>query len=137
MNSIHNEPIPNSKTTVLVVIPNEEQRKLVYECLEKAGYQILVTSLGQIAFEMIINQRPDLAVFDWNHSDLSTLSLIRMVRSNANVARIPIIIRGANIRDDGLLMSLEAGADLCLKEPFYPDVFVARVRALLRRCTVC
>ncbi len=137
MNSIQDKPILDSKQTVLVVIPNEDQRRLVDECLEKAGYQILVTSFGQSAFEMIINERPDLAVFDWNLPDLSTLSLIRMVRSDVNVARIPIVIRGVNIRDDGLLMSLEAGADLCLKEPFYPDVFVARVRALLRRCTVC
>jgi two-component system phosphate regulon response regulator PhoB len=136
MNSIQEKPAANSKPMVLVAIPNEDQQRLVYECLEKAGYRILVTGLGQGAFQMILDQRPDLAVLDWNLPDLNTLALIRRVRSDANTARLPIIIRGANIRDDRLLLGLEAGADLCLKEPFYPDVFVARVRALLRRCAV-
>ncbi len=40
---------------------------------------------------------------------------------------------GANLREDDVLIGLEVGADLCLLETFHPQVFVARVRSLIRR----
>jgi DNA-binding response OmpR family regulator len=37
------------------------------------------------------------------------------------------------MKEEDVLIGLEAGADLCLLETFHPQVFVARVRSLLRR----
>jgi DNA-binding response OmpR family regulator len=46
---------------------------------------------------------------------------------------MPIILVGEEMREEDRLLGLETGADLCLVETFHPEVFVARVRALLRR----
>jgi len=37
------------------------------------------------------------------------------------------------MREEDALLGWEAGADLCLLESFNPQVFVARLRSLLRR----
>jgi DNA-binding response OmpR family regulator len=37
------------------------------------------------------------------------------------------------MNEDDALIGLEVGADLCLLEAFHPQVFIARVRSLIRR----
>lgn len=119
--------------TILVASHNSNQSKLIYDCLEEAGYHILVSDLGQSTLEVIRNQRPDLALLDWKLPDNNVLGVIRLIRSDKTLPDIPIILRGADMREEDLMKGLEAGADLCLKGPFRSNIFLARVRALLRR----
>lgn len=121
------------KQTILVVSPNTDQSNLICASLEKAGYRVVVTSLGHSALGKIHNLRPDLVFLDWRLPDLSGLALIRSIRSDEWAADLPVIVHGLDMCEEDLMMSLEAGADVCLREPFHPEVFVARVRALLRR----
>jgi two-component system phosphate regulon response regulator PhoB len=122
------------KQTILVVSPNGDQLSMIRESLEKAGYQVVVASLGQSAIDAIHQLMPDLAFLEWRLSDLSSLALIRRIRADEWAADLPIIMHGVDMRDEDFLMGLEAGADFCLREPFHSGVFIARVRALLRRC---
>jgi DNA-binding response OmpR family regulator len=122
------------KQTILVVSPNGDQSSMICESLEKAGYRVVVAGLGQNAVDAIHNFTPDLACLEWRLPDLSSLALIRMIRADEWAPDLPIIIHGMDMGDEDFLMGLEAGADFCLREPFHPGVFIARVRALLRRC---
>jgi DNA-binding response OmpR family regulator len=118
---------------VLVVNSNNDQAKRIRECLQKAGFQVITASLGQSALEIVRSRRPDVMLLDWKLPDLSGLAVIRKIRSDEITFGLPIILTGVDMREEDLMIGLEAGADLCLKEPFHPDVFIARVRALLRR----
>jgi DNA-binding response OmpR family regulator len=119
--------------TILVAGPNSNQSKLICDCLEKAGYHVLVSGLDQSAVEVIREQRPDLALLDWKLPDNGILAVIRMIRSDKSLPDLPIILRGYDMKEEDLMMGLEAGADLCLKGPFRSSLFLARVRALIRR----
>jgi two-component system phosphate regulon response regulator PhoB len=122
------------KQTILVVSPNGGQSNMICESLEKTGYRVVVTGLGQSTVDMIHQLMPDLVLLEWRLPDLSSLALIRRIRADEWAADLPIIIHGMDMGDEDFLMGLEAGADFCLREPFHPEVFIARVRALLRRC---
>jgi DNA-binding response OmpR family regulator len=122
------------KQNVLVVSPNGDQSSMICESLEKAGYRVVVAGLGQSAVDMIHQLMPDLVFLEWRLPDLSSLALIRRIRADEWAANLPIIIHGVDMGDEDFLIGLEAGADFCLREPFHPGVFIARVRALLRRC---
>jgi DNA-binding response OmpR family regulator len=122
------------KQTILVVTPNADPSNVICASLEEAGYQVVVASLGQSALSAIHNLRPELVFLEWRLPDLNSLALIRSIRSDEWAANLPIIIHGTDMQDEDFLMGLEAGADFCLREPFHPGVFIARVRALLRRC---
>ncbi len=119
--------------TILVASPNSNQSKLICDCLKKAGYHVVVSDLGQGVLEIIRNQRPDLALLDWKLPDNSILAVIRMIRSDKTLPDLPIILRGSDMKEEDFMMGLEAGADLCLKGPFRSNIFLARVRALIRR----
>jgi DNA-binding response OmpR family regulator len=122
------------KQTILVVSPNADQSSVICASLEKAGYQVVVVSLGQSAFDAIHDLRPDLVFLEWRLPDLNSLALICRIRADEQAADLPIIMHGMDMCDEDFLMGLEAGADFCLREPFHSGVFIARVRALLRRC---
>jgi len=118
---------------ILVACPGPPQSKAICDCLRAAGYRVQSTEGGRSALEILQAQAPALVVLDKNLPDLDSLALIRKVRAQNDDGRIRIILIGPDMKPEERVLSLEAGADLCLVEPFQPRVFVARVRALLRR----
>lgn len=118
---------------VLVASPDPTQLKTICDCLKIAGYRVQSAGGGKSALEILQTQRPALVVLDHNLPDLDCLALIREMRAKNGGGRMRIILLGRDMKPEDHILSLEAGADLCLVEPFQPRVFVARVRALLRR----
>jgi two-component system alkaline phosphatase synthesis response regulator PhoP len=57
----------------------------------------------------------------------------RVVRSDASLTTIPIIMLTARVEDQDKIVGLELGADDYVTKPFNPREVTARVRAVLRR----
>ena len=85
------------------------------------------------AIELIQAEKPVLIIIDKDLPDFNSLAIIRELRSDEIYDRLPVILMGSTMREEDVLIGLEVGADLCLLETFHPQVFVARVRSLLRR----
>jgi len=95
---------------------------------------VIYLSRGSNALEMIYKEKPALVIVDIDLPDFNSLAIVRLIRSDSFLDTVPVILMGSNLKEDDALIGLEAGADLCLMEAFHPQVFVARVRSLLRRC---
>ncbi len=102
-------------------------------CLSQAGYQVHHTPRGIGAVDLIHSENPHLVVVDSDLPDFNSMAIIRAMRSDEFNHRIPVILIGTSLTDEAVLLGLEVGADLCLQEAFHPQVFIARVRSLLRR----
>jgi len=85
------------------------------------------------AMDFIHAEKPALIILDRELPDYNSLSIIRSIRSDEQNGRIPVVLIGSNLREEDVLIGLEVGADLCLRETFHPQVFTARIRSLLRR----
>ena len=107
--------------------------QLVTNCLEGVGYKVTAISQGIGAIEMILADKPTLVILDLDLPGFNSLAIIRALRTEDHNGRIPVILTGATMRAEDVLIGLEVGADLCLTETFHPQVFLARVRSLLRR----
>ncbi len=94
---------------------------------------VIQISYGMGATDIIRAEKPALIVLDIALPDFNSLAIVRSIRSDDLSDMIPVILIGSNIKEADVLIGLEAGADLCLLETFHPQVFVARVRSLLRR----
>lgn len=101
--------------------------------LEKAGYTVQVAKSGQEALYIISDMKPVLVLLEWQIPDIDVLELISLLRKQPQLSRVPIIIRLLAENEQKNVDCLEAGADLCLNEPFRETVFIARIRAVLRR----
>ncbi len=118
---------------ILLISADGALVNLVSECLSLAGYQVIQFSQGAGCLELIQAEKPTLVVLDIHLPDYNSLAIIRAIRTESLNDRLPVIVMGSNMREEDALLGLEVGADLCLLEPFHPQVFVARVRSLLRR----
>jgi DNA-binding response OmpR family regulator len=118
---------------IMLFSADDSLAHVILTCLREAGYKLVHVSQGVGAMESIHAEKPTLIILDLELPDYNSLAIIRALRNEERHERIPVILMGANMREEDVLIGLEVGADLCLLEAFHPQVFVARVRSLVRR----
>lgn len=116
---------------ILVVDDEESIVKLVSFNLNNEGYQTISCGDGQDAWEIILQEKPDLVILDVMLPGMDGLALCRLMRQEGMTT--PILMLTAKDEEIDKVLGLEMGADDYLTKPFSPRELVARVRAILRR----
>ncbi|MEM7116643.1 MAG: response regulator transcription factor [Chloroflexota bacterium] len=122
-----------NKQQILVVDDDREIARLVRSYLEQAGFGVQVAYDGKTAVQTLRRDSFDLLVLDLGLPDSDGWDITRMVRADARLSTLPIIMLTARVDDSDKIIGLELGADDYIPKPFNAREVVARVRALLRR----
>lgn len=117
--------------TVLVVDDNPKIVEVLSEYLRADGHTPLSASDGPTALSQATEQRPDIALVDIMLPDIDGLELTRRFHTLG----IPVILVTARSDEVDRLVGLEIGADDYVTKPFSAREVVARVKAVLRRCS--
>ena len=98
--------------------------------LQAEGFLTRVYSDGETALKALVENPPDLAIFDIKMPRMDGLELLRRLREKS---RIPVIFLTS--KDDELdeALGLAMGADDYIAKPFSQRLLIARIRAILRR----
>jgi len=98
--------------------------------LQAEGFLTRVYSDGETALKALIDNPPDLAIFDVKMPRMDGLELLRRLREKS---QIPVIFLTS--KDDELdeALGLAMGADDYIAKPFSQRLLIARIRAILRR----
>ncbi|MEH3160268.1 MAG: response regulator transcription factor [Sphingomonas taxi] len=98
--------------------------------LQAEGFLTRVYSDGETALKALVDNPPDLAIFDIKMPRMDGLELLRRLREKS---QIPVIFLTS--KDDELdeALGLAMGADDYIAKPFSPRLLIARIRAILRR----
>ncbi|MCW6529466.1 MULTISPECIES: response regulator transcription factor [Sphingomonas] len=98
--------------------------------LQTEGFLTRVYSDGETALKALIENPPDLAIFDIKMPRMDGLELLRRLREKS---QIPVIFLTS--KDDELdeALGLAMGADDYIAKPFSQRLLIARIRAILRR----
>jgi two-component system response regulator ChvI len=101
--------------------------------LQTEGFVTRVYSDGDTALKALIDNPPDLAIFDIKMPRMDGLELLRRLREKS---QIPVIFLTS--KDDELdeALGLAMGADDYIAKPFSQRLLIARIRAILRRAEV-
>jgi two-component system alkaline phosphatase synthesis response regulator PhoP len=118
---------------ILVVDDDREIVRLVRAYLEQSGFEVLAALDGETALHILRRERPDLVLLDLMLPGRDGNDVTRIVRGDASLAAMPIIMLTARVEDHDKIVGLELGADDYVTKPFNPGEVVARVRAVLRR----
>jgi two-component system alkaline phosphatase synthesis response regulator PhoP len=118
---------------ILVVDDDREVVRLIRAYLEQAGFEVLAAHDGDTAVHVIRRERPDLLLLDLMLPGKDGWAITRLVRGDAALAHIPIIMLTARVDDTDKIVGLELGADDYVTKPYNPREVVARVRARLRQ----
>lgn len=122
-----------TKPKILIASGDPLRISLIQHSLDIVGYDTCSTRFGRNVIGLVGAENPDVLMMDWKLPDLSGVSVTRILRAGAVDTHLRIILMGTDMGEDDRVLSLEAGADLCLVEPFHAGVYRAWVRAVLRR----
>ncbi len=118
---------------ILVVEDEQAIAEMIMTSLELAGYQVKRAANGQIAYQMVLDDAPDLILADWMMPMMTGLELAQRLKREDNTAEIPIILLTAKSEEDDKISGFEAGIDDYVVKPFSPRELLARIKAVLRR----
>ena len=118
---------------VLVVEDEPDIAALVAYQLTREGYRVETAGTGREALEAVGRDIPDLVVLDRMLPDVSGDDVLRILRSEAGTANVPVLMLTALREQEDRIDGLELGADDYLTKPFSPRELVLRVQAILRR----
>jgi len=122
--------------TILIIDDDANILRLTRNYLEQAGFGVLVASRAKTGLHTMRRETPSLLILDLGLPDQDGWDLIRLVRADRQLARIPVIMLTARVDDNDKIVGLELGADDYITKPFNPREVVSRVRAVLRRAGV-
>lgn len=117
--------------TVLVADDDAVLRALLRDILGKEGFTVLEAADGRKAVERFFGPKPvDLVVLDVMMPHQDGWEVLQEIRERSDT---PVLMLTALGDEDHEVRGLRKGADDFVAKPFSYEVFVARVRALLRK----
>ncbi len=99
--------------------------------LEAEGFETAVAADGETALELIAAGSFDAIVLDVMMPGIDGFAVARTLRERRDFT--PILMLTALGRPEDVIKGFEAGADDYLPKPFDLNVFLARIRGLIRR----
>ncbi len=99
--------------------------------LEAEGYEAEIAVDGEQALNALSSSKFDAVVLDVMLPGIDGFGVARSMRSRADFT--PILMLTARGRPQDVLQGFEAGTDDYLPKPFDLDIFLARLKGLLRR----
>jgi len=119
--------------TILIVEDEKEIQDLLAHYLRKEGFAPILAADGEAALSAARKEKPDLILLDILLPKADGLEVLRTVRSDADLARTPVVMLTAKGDETDRVIGLELGADDYIPKPFSPREVVARIKAILRR----
>ncbi len=120
-----------SPDRLLIVDDVPDNLFLVRTILEEEGYEIITSSNGQDALEIIESEPIDLVLLDVMMPKMDGYEVTRRIRAMDDLPFIPILLLTAYDRANAV-KGLDLGADEFIRKPIEADELLARVRSLLR-----
>ena len=121
-----------AKHKILIVDDEESLCEILQFNLEVEGYEADVAYSAEQALEMH-PERYSLILLDVMMGEMSGFKMARILKSNPETARVPVIFCTARDTEDDTVAGLNLGADDYIANPFSIREVLARVRSVLRR----
>lgn len=116
---------------ILLVEDNEVNQMVAIALLKRDGHLVTLAANGQIALEILAQQRFDLVLMDMMMPVLDGLQATRLFRANEQGRRTPIVAMTANVMPGDRERCLQAGMDDYLCKP----ISLAELNRVLCRFT--
>lgn len=116
---------------ILIADDEERWRRLVGDFLRNEGYKVVEAANGQEAVEMVRSDGDiSLVILDIMMPVLDGVAACQNIRG---FSEVPIIMLTAKSDEDSEVMGFVCGADEYISKPVKFPVFIARIKALLKR----
>ena len=118
---------------VLVVDDFATMRRIIKGVLKQLGFSNIVEAEdGDVALEELKKDEYGLILADWNMPNMSGLELLKAVRGDKNLQRIPFIMVTAEGQKDNILEAVKAGVSNYVIKPFTPETINEKLKKVFK-----
>lgn len=104
--------------TIVVAEDDAELRRIIDAALAPDQYRVLRARDGAKAWVLVKQHRPDLAIVDVVLPKLSGIELLRMMRADADVRQMGVLLVTRLHEPEAMTALRDAGADRVFVKPF-------------------
>lgn len=116
--------------TILIVDDSDDTREMMAKLLELETFTVFTAEDGNIGLKVAAEQHPNLIITDINMPNMNGIEMIRQLRSQPGLERVPIMTITAY--GNGVAKeALEAGADRAATKPIQFSALILEIRELL------
>jgi CheY-like chemotaxis protein len=124
------EEEPKVPDKILIVDDSADTREMMAKLLELETFTVLTAEDGKAGLAIAAGQHPNLIITDINMPNMNGIEMIRELRSQPGLERVPIMAITAY--GNGVAKeALEAGADRAATKPIQFSALIAEIRELL------
>ncbi len=124
-------PQTDSSDLILVVDDTPSNLQVLFPCLEKAGFKVLVAQDGESAINIAESKRPDLILLDILMPGLDGFETCRLLKAKVSTREIPIIFLTALSETANKVKGFELGGVDYVTKPIQQEEVLARIRTHL------
>lgn len=120
--------------TALVLVADDDpfNLRLLQELCEGAGYRVMTAAEGSAVLDVVARERPDLILLDVAMPVLDGFEVLRILKSDPNLATIPVVLVTAAGDEESRSRGIELGAEDYVTKPYRVFEIQQRVRNALR-----
>ena len=121
------------KNIVMVVDDSLTVRRVTQRFLQREGYQVILAKDGVDALEKLQDVKPDVMLVDIEMPRMDGFDLIRNVRSDARIAKTPIIMITSRTASKHRNYAMELGANEYYGKPFQENQLLESIEEFVSK----
>ena len=122
----------NTKLRILVVDDFATMRRIIRNLLQDLGFSTIAEADdGNTAWPMLQNGSYDLLITDWNMPGMPGLDLLKAVRADARLAKLPVLMLTAEAKREQIVEAAQAGVNGYVIKPFTAETLKAKLEKIL------
>ncbi|OIO85236.1 MAG: hypothetical protein AUK01_06550 [Anaerolineae bacterium CG2_30_57_67] len=102
---------------VVVVEDEPDAAEMFAEMMRVNGFVVVKSESSRAAISLIASEMPNVVILDVMMPDVSGLEVLKFMRGNQNLAKIPVIVVSAKSLPSDIQTGLDAGASMYLTKP--------------------
>jgi two-component system chemotaxis response regulator CheY len=120
------------ETKFLVVDDYLSMRRMVKSVLKDLGYSnVTEADDGSTALPLLRDGEFDFLITDWNMPGMPGLELLKAVRANARLAKLPVLMVTAEAKREQIVEAVQAGVNGYIIKPFTAEVLKEKLAKIL------
>jgi len=122
----------NAEMKFLIVDDFATMRRMVKSVLHELGYShVTEADDGSTALPLLRDGDFDFLITDWNMPGMPGLDLLKAVRANPKLAKLPVLMLTAEAKRDQIVEAAQAGVNGYVIKPFTADVLKKKLTKIL------
>ena len=116
---------------ILIVEDSRTQAEQLKYMLEEHDFHVVTARNGREALDALRQRKPTLVITDITMPEIDGYELCRLIRTDEQLAELPVILLTALSHPEDVFKGLECGADNFITKPYEQNNLLARIHYLL------